>query len=109
MKFLVIRHIDFIKLISKVKNDKSKFMDLIANASNSEINALSELVNNVIKGRLPCSPYRKKMLKKYVSDLRLIGDKSRNVQHRRRRLALKGGYFLPSLIPLVISALGAIL
>ena len=84
-------------------------MDLIKNASNSEINALSELVNNIIKERLPCTPYRKNMLKKYVSDLRLIGDKSENVQNRRKRLALKGGFFLPSLIPLVISALGAIL
>ena len=93
MKFLVIRHIDFIKLISKVKNDKSKFMDLIVNASNSEINALSELVNNVIKGRLPCTSYRKKMLKKYVSDLRLIGDKKEKVHNRRKRLALKGVFF----------------
>ena len=106
---MVIRHIDFIKLLSEVRNDKKRFLRLIENASNSEINALSELVHNVIKGRLPCSPYRKKMLKQYVSDLRLIGDKSRNVQNRRRRLALKGGYFLPSIIPLVISALGAIL
>ena len=93
MKFLVIRHIDFIKLISKVKNDKRKFMDLIANASNSEINALSELVNNIIKGRLPCTPYRKNMLKKYVSDLRLIGDKNEKVQNRCKRLALKGIFF----------------
>ena len=60
MKFLVIRHIDFIKLISEVKNDKKKFLSLIKNASNSEIDALSELINNIIKGRLPCSPYRKK-------------------------------------------------
>ena len=109
MKFLIIRHIDFIKLISKVKNDKKRFMDLIKNASNFEINALSELVNNIIKGRLPCTPYRKNMLKKYVSDLRLIGDKNEKVQNRRKRLALKGVFFLPSLIPLVISALGAIL
>ena len=93
MKFLIIRHIDFIKLISKVKNDKKRFMDLINNASNSEINALSELVNNIIKGRLPCTPYRKNMLKKYVSDLRLIGDKKEKVQNRCKRFALKGVFF----------------
>ena len=109
MKFLVIRHINFIKLISEVKNDKKKFLTLIKKASNSEINALSELVNNIIEGRLPCSPYRKKMLKKHVNDLRIIGDKRKKIQNRRKRIALKGGFFLPGLIPLALSVLGTLI
>ena len=98
MKFLVIRHIDFIKLISEVKNDKKRFLSLRKKASNSEINALSELVNNIIK-----------MLRKHVTDLRIIGDKCQKIQNRRKRLALKGGLFLPGLMTLALSALGALI
>ena len=86
MKFLVIRHIDFIKLLSEVRNDKKRFLRLIENASNSEINALSELIYNIIKGNLPCSPYRKKILKNHASDLRMIADKKQNNKNRRKKL-----------------------
>ena len=109
MKFLVIRHIDFIKLLSEVKNDKKRFISLIKNATNSEINALSELIYNIVKGYLPCSPYRKKILKNHTSDLRMIANKKENIKNRRKKIVQKGGLLLPSLIPIVFTALSSLI
>lgn len=109
MRFLVIRHIDFIKLISEVKNDKKRIVSLIKNASNSEINALSELIYNILKGHIPCSPYRKRMIKNHVSDMRIIADKKGNIHNRRKKIVQKGGLLLPTLIPLALTALSALM
>ena len=54
-KSLAINNLEFLKLLSQYSLSCPKqFKSLIQNANNNEVNALSELVLNILHGNLPC-------------------------------------------------------
>ena len=58
-KCLAMRNIHFIQLLASYRFKPSNFKKLIAGASKQEINAISEIILNVLKGNLPCGKEKK--------------------------------------------------
>ena len=75
MSCLILKHREFIKKLGEIKKNKKEIIHLIKNSKANEINSLSEVAFNILNGSLPCTRHRKKILKKKLRDLRLLGDK----------------------------------
>ena len=102
----VLKHRDYLTLLSKAKK-KRRRQKLIDLADNSEIQAICEIVYNILGGRLPLKPEQKKKLKRHRVALRNIVDRSKSVKKKKKILQQSGG-FLSAVLPLVVSALGSI-
>ena len=55
-KILALENVDFLKSLCN-KNKKS-VKNKIKTATSSNINSISEIFHNILKGRLPCSRYK---------------------------------------------------
>ena len=106
-KSLAYSHVHFLSLLSKYANGsltkKNQFKNLILNASDAEINALSELILNILKGNLPCK--KSKFVKNKASHIRIIGDKKNPIKKRKNILIKKGHGFILPLLSVAIPAL----
>ena len=103
-KCLAIRNIHFIQLLASYRFKPSNFKKLIAGASKQEINAISEIILNVLKGNLPCGKEKKK-LGKVVSYLRYIGDYKNPSSKRKKYLIKKGNGIIAPLLSIAVPAL----
>ena len=82
-----------------------KLLKLIKKSGNSEVNSLSELTYNLLKGNVYCPKIRKKFLKPHIEKLRLLADKKHSLK-KKRNILLKGeGLFLSTLLPIAISTI----
>ena len=109
MNCLALNHIDFVKLLPKTCRNKRKFKKIISKATNNEIQAVSEICHNLLKGGIPCSLKNKQKLKKHVKDIRFISIKNTPIGKKKSLLTKKGsGFFLP-LIPIAVAALTKLL
>ena len=72
-KCLALKHIDFIKLLTSYREKSKQFKSLIKCASTEELNAISEVVLNILRGILPFEASKNKFAK-YAKYLRFIGD-----------------------------------
>ena len=109
MSCLVLKHGEFIKKLAENKKNKKEINHLIKNSKANEINSLSEVALNILNGTLPCTRHRKKILKKKLRDLRLLGDKKTVNKSKKRVLMKGGGFLLSALIPVAISAITSLL
>ena len=75
MSCLILKHREFIKKLGEIKKNKKEIIQLIKKSTANEINSLSELAFNILNGNLPFTKHRKKKLKIFLHDLRLLGDK----------------------------------
>ena len=71
-KCMVMKNIHFIQLLTSYRLKPKQFKKLLECATKHEINAITEIILNVLKGALPCD--KKKLVKK-ASYLRYIGNK----------------------------------
>ena len=95
-------NLDFIKLLTKYKNNPKQFKKLINACTNKEINAITEIILNVLKGNLQCN---KEKLKKHVSFLRLVGNKKNSFKKRRKAILSKGSGVLAPLLSIALPAI----
>ena len=109
MSCLILKHSEFIKKLGENKKNKKEIIHLIKNSKANEINSLSEVAFNILNGSLPCTRHRKKILKKKLRDLRLLGDKKTANKSKKRVLMKGGGFLLSALIPVAISAITSLL
>ena len=109
MSCLILKHSEFIKKLGENKKNKKEIIHLIKNSKANEINSLSEVAFNILNGSLPCTRHRKKILKKKLRDLRLLGDKKTVNKSKKRVLMKGGGFLLSALIPVAISAITSLL
>lgn len=79
---------------------------LLQSADNSQITSVCEICLNILAGNVPANL---KKLKKYKTVIRKLGNRSQNVQAKRRLLLNQsGGAFLPLIAPAIISALSGL-
>ena len=105
MKCLAIEHIDFLKSLIPLCKSKRLFNSKIRGAKIVEINAISELLKNILKGNIHCSKAIKTKLKPYAGLIREIGSRGTTVGKRRNKIRQKGGFLLAALLPTAIGAI----
>lgn len=101
-----LRRRDFLSLLDGTKSsaDRNKLIDV---ANRECIEALCEILLNVIRGELVIPPSLLLKLKRQKSKVRELTKKSTSLQRKRHLLKQSGG-FLPALIPMALSVLGSL-
>ena len=101
-KCMVMKNIHFIQLLTSYRLKPKQFKKLLECATKHEINAITEIILNVLKGALPCD--KKKLIKK-ASYLRYIGNKKTPLNKRKSYLVKKGNGILGPLLALTVPAI----
>ena len=99
---------NFLKYILSIKKNKKALENLIQNSSKSEINTLSEIIFNILKGNLKCNPILR--FEKERKLIRFLGDPKKNHLEKRKlfKKSVGKGLLLPilgSAIPILLSFL----
>ena len=92
--------------LSNVK-DKVQRKELLKNAENCVIDAISEIAKNCLAGNIPLKSCDFKKLSKYQKQLRQISKKSSN--QKRRNIIVQSGGFLNLLIPPALTLIASVL
>lgn len=103
-----VRNKNFLKSISKAFK-KKRNLDIkkyIENASCDQLNSITEIIRNTLKGNIPFSPNQKRILQKHRDKIRDLGKLSLPTGKRRKLLQQTGG-FLPTLITPVLVAIAS--
>lgn len=107
MKNKVLERKDFLNLLSKNKGIKKR--DFIINkASKKDIDAVSEICQNLLHGNIKVNNRSLKNLYKCRHDIRQIADKKLHHSDKRKIISQRGG-FLSVLIPAAIEAVSALI
>ena len=109
MGCLLLRNREFVSRLAKLRNNKKQLIKLIKISKPAEINSLSELALNILNGNVPCSNNRKRILKKHLQSLRLVGDRKFPNKSKKKLLMKGNGFFLSTLIPIAISTIAGLL
>ena len=105
-KFKVVKHKDFLSLLTKCKDNKQR-SQLIDYANKDELKALSEIMLNVLSGNIKLTPKILKKLKRDRAKIRTLVAKGTSDTRKKKILKQKGG-ILPIILPLVSSVLGSL-
>ena len=101
----VVRNQEFLKQLHSSKAvHRTK---LIKKASKDNIDAISEVALNTLRGNIPLNPKQKRELKKHRSKIRSLVHSKSSVKKRKHILVQKGG-FLPLLLTPFLSILGGL-
>lgn len=105
MKCLATQHWKFIKALPKICKNKKELNKTISLAKNKEILAFSEICHNLLKGHIPCSPAKKKILTNHVKDIRFIANRKNSLKKKKKLIVKKGSGFILPLIPFALAAI----
>lgn len=106
-KNLALENVNFLK--SLCNKDKKSVKNKIKSATPSNINSISEIFHNILKGKLPCSRYKIKKITPYKNCAKNIGEKKFSVKKRRKIInSLKGGWLISILIPAALKTISEI-
>ena len=104
-KCLASKHIDFIKLLASYRKKSKQFKSLIKCASTEELDAISEVILNILRGVLPFDGQKIKFAK-YAQYLRFIGNPQKNSANKRKKaLISKGSGIVAPLLSIAIPLL----
>lgn len=82
---------------------------IVKNGSNDFISCLCELVDNILRGKIPLTVSQKRKLNRYKLTLRKLGCKSVPLTVKKRIFAnSQSGGFLPFLIPPLLGIAGTL-
>ena len=84
-KCLALKHIDFIKLLASYREKSKQFKSLIKCASTEELNAISEVVLNILRGILPFETSKKQKFAKHAKYLRFIGNPQKKFCNQKKK------------------------
>ena len=87
---LASKHINFIKLLCSYRKKSKQFKSLIKCASTEELDAISEVVLNILRGILPFESQKIKFAK-YAKYLRFIGNPKKNSPLKRKKALISRG------------------
>ena len=90
-KCLVLKHIDFIILLASYREKSKQFKSLIKCASTEELNAISEVVLNILRGILPFETSKKQKFAKHAKYLRFIANPQKNSATKRKKALISKG------------------
>ena len=100
-KSVAFKNINFIRLLTDHHKNPKQFKKIIKHCTDSEINAITEIIYNFLTGHLKCN---KKRFKHQATFLRLVGNKNKSVKSRKKAILSKGGSIL-SLLSIAVPAL----
>ena len=86
----LLRHRAFLLSILREGN-RNKRQDLIQHANGEQINAVSELVLNMLKNRVPVSPPLMAKLRRHKKVLKELGRRKNSIKKRRLHLMNQKG------------------
>lgn len=107
-KFLAVKHKDYLTLLSSSANNKKRREKLIDIANCGEISAVSECVNNILKGTVPLTKRQITKLRRHRHALRNLSLHNFSFNKKKSILRQKGG-IIGAILPLALSALGSII
>jgi len=90
MKDRLYRQAAFLKSVLHEAN-RHKRQQHLQYANADQINALSELVMNTLRGAVPQGPLTVRRLKPYANQLRLMASPKQSVKRRRQAMIQQGG------------------
>ena len=105
-KILAVENLNFLKSLCNKRRQDIKF--ILKKASPDNINAISELFDNILKGNISCSKQKKKKIVPYKNHIRQIANKNNTVSKRRKHM-IKGGFLLGILLPAAISVVSEVI
>ena len=104
----MVQHQHFLKFFSKLSPANRK--KLISTLLTPQVNALSEVCQNLLKRRLQCTQAQLKKLKPSKTVIRSLSLKGLALYKKKRLLQSKrGGALLSVLLPLAVSAISGLL
>ena len=104
MSAVVRRALPLLKTLADAKPKLKKA--IIKYASPDLVNAISEIVLNMLKGIIKLTPQQKQRLSRYKKEFRSLAKKNVSVNKKRKILIQKGaGAGLAALIPIAIALL----
>ena len=104
---MLYKHRDFINKLSLLRNKKQQAA-FIKKSKKNEIKSLGELAYNILNGGVTCGNYRKNKLKVCKASLRILADKKKGLNLKKKHLLKGKGLLLGSLIPLALSVISKI-
>lgn len=109
MSHRIAKRQDFLKLLAKTKQKDSKRRNALIDIANKyEMDAISELILNALKGNIRLSPKLQKQMQKEKINWRKIAEKKCPVNRKKKILKQRGG-ILASILPIALKAAAAIL
>lgn len=84
------RQVPFLKSVLQEAKGHQR-QELLQHANSDQINALSEIVLNLLKQRLPVSPETIQRLKPHRLTLRALGKRSHSIKKRRQLMIQQKG------------------
>lgn len=107
-----IRNADYLSLLGRTKN-KKKRQQLIALADRDQIDAISEIVQNILQGTLVLTQVQHDRLRRYKNCMRRIITRSTPLHQKKAYLqTYSGGGFIPLIlsaaIPVIAKLLGGL-
>lgn len=94
---------DFLELLARSKTAKRRKL-LAQWADKNDLMAVSECIENVLKGNVRLTPLQIKKLRRHKKSLRLLAKKNAAISAKKRAIVQNGG-FLPFLLPGIVGAL----
>lgn len=101
----VVRHKEYLKLLTKSRGQSKRCRHLIDAASKGEINSLAEACMNILEGNI--GKHDVKKLQKYKNKIRKVACKSTKLAHKKK--TLQSGGFLGAILPVIASVVGSLL
>ena len=80
----------FLEAILKEAN-RNRRQEMLEHANADQINAVSEMVLNLLRNRIPVDPITMAKLHRYKSTLREVGKRRNSVKRRRKHLQKQKG------------------
>lgn len=102
-----VTHKDFLSVLNKTRNRQKK-NTLISIASRDQLEALSEVVENVLQGIIPLSEKQKKNLSEYRDLMRELCRRNTPLKEKRKKIQMSGG-FLSAILPVALQGITSLL
>ena len=101
----VVRNSDYLSLLGRTKN-KRKRQQLIALADRDQIDSISEIIENVLRGTLVLNQVQLARLKRYKNAMRQLVLRKTPLQKKKDYLHTYSGGFLPFLLKIALPVIG---
>lgn len=99
---------EYLTLLGEAAKKRKRRCALVQLADRSEILAISEIVDNLLRGNLPLKSADRRRLERYKTQLRHIASKKVSIKRKKKLLEQTGG-FLSAIIPIAMSLLGGLI
>ena len=96
-------------ILKELAREKSIYrITILKKADPKLIIAICDIIYNILEGNLPLDKKQKELLFKERNFLRKLVEKNK-ITYKRRLLVQKGGFILPLLLPIALSAISSLL